>query len=314
MGKPKSHTERAKLAKRESRYIDFKASFDPNSKREWVELTKDFAAMANSGGGAVVIGVANNGRSSGVDLSQVMAIDPAKITDQLASYTEQHFSDFEINEIRRNKAKAVVIEVGSTENLLVFSKPGTYPNPKSPDKQITAFSRGTVYFRHGAKSEPGVNSDIGAFIDRRLDQIRKKWLDDVRRVIAAPPGSELQLIERMAADEEGVPTEIRLTDDPRATVYGKLDPDRTHPHRQKELIKEVNKRLPDNRRINSHDILAVRTVHQIDPERRPEFADSRMFGPTQYSDAFATWLVEKDRAFFEDARKRYYEMKHGSSG
>ena len=52
----RSHTDRARNARRESRYIDFKERFDPDSKGEWVELIKDFAAMANSGGGAVVVG------------------------------------------------------------------------------------------------------------------------------------------------------------------------------------------------------------------------------------------------------------------
>ena len=41
----------------ESRSVDFKESFDPNSGRDWVELVKDIAAMANSGGGHVVFGV-----------------------------------------------------------------------------------------------------------------------------------------------------------------------------------------------------------------------------------------------------------------
>jgi hypothetical protein len=311
MAKSKSHTERARSAKRESRYIDFKASFDPSSRGEWVELIKDFAAMANSGGGAVVVGVANNGRSARANLDPVLGLDPAKVTDKLASYTGRHFSDFQINEIRRGRARAAVIEVGSADSLLVFSKPGTYPNPKQPDRQLTAFGQGTIYFRHGAKSEPATSDDIAAFIDRRLDLIREKWLRDVRQVIAAPPGSELTLIERMASDQEGLPTEIRLTDDPQATVYGRLDPDRTHPHRQKELIKEVNKRLPSGRSINSHDVLSVRTADQISPESRPDFADSRKFGPTQYSEAFVAWLAEKDQSFFDDARKRYYEMKHG---
>lgn len=38
-------------AKRESKHVDFKSSFDEESPGEWCELVKDIVAMANSGGG-----------------------------------------------------------------------------------------------------------------------------------------------------------------------------------------------------------------------------------------------------------------------
>lgn len=218
--RPSSHAERAEGAKRESRYIDFKRGFDPSQNGEWVELIKDFVAMANSGGGAVVIGVNNDGRNSGGDLTAVLTLDPAKITDKLARYTGEHFSNFEIKEIKRGQAQAAVIEVGAALDLLVFSSPGTYALPDKPDRQKTAFSQGTIYFRHGAKSEPATATDIATFIDRRLDEIREKWLGDIRRVITAPPGVEVALFERMASGAGGEPTEIRLTDDPAAPAFG----------------------------------------------------------------------------------------------
>jgi hypothetical protein len=35
----------------ESTTLDFKSSFDPDSKQDWCELIKDMLAMSNSGGG-----------------------------------------------------------------------------------------------------------------------------------------------------------------------------------------------------------------------------------------------------------------------
>ena len=46
-------------------------------------------------------------------------------------------------------------------------------------KQKTAFSAGTVYFRHGAKSEPGTSEDLRASLERELDRIRSSWLDGI---------------------------------------------------------------------------------------------------------------------------------------
>ena len=54
-------TERATRAKRETRSLDFKERFDPDSTADWTELVKDFMAMANSGGGLIVVGVCNDG-------------------------------------------------------------------------------------------------------------------------------------------------------------------------------------------------------------------------------------------------------------
>jgi len=53
--------ESAVSAKRESKAVDFKRSFDPASVAEWCELIKDIVAMANSGGGTILIGVNNDG-------------------------------------------------------------------------------------------------------------------------------------------------------------------------------------------------------------------------------------------------------------
>jgi len=37
--------------------LDFKEQFDPMSRQDWCELIKDIAAIANSGGGAIIVGV-----------------------------------------------------------------------------------------------------------------------------------------------------------------------------------------------------------------------------------------------------------------
>lgn len=54
-------------AKRESKTVDFKSSFDPESNGDWCELIKDFVAIANSGGGVILIGVADDGTASGTN-------------------------------------------------------------------------------------------------------------------------------------------------------------------------------------------------------------------------------------------------------
>ena len=52
---------RALIACRESKFIEFKEAFDVSSARDWCELTKDIVALANTGGGVILIGLDNRG-------------------------------------------------------------------------------------------------------------------------------------------------------------------------------------------------------------------------------------------------------------
>ena len=54
--------------------------------------------------------------------------------------------------------EAVAIIVDPFSQIIIFENPGTYQIENN--KQKTAFGRGTVYFRHGAKSKTGNNDDI----------------------------------------------------------------------------------------------------------------------------------------------------------
>jgi hypothetical protein len=304
--------ERAAEAKRESKYVEFKEQFDLSVEGERIELLKDFVAIANSGGGVVIVGVANDSSPSGADVQAVLALDGAKIGDKLARYTGDNFDEFEVHEMRRRGKRAAAIIVGAVAAApLVFQQQGSYMNPQGRPK--TAFHRGAVYFRHGAKSEPATSDDLRVFIERRLDLVRNSWLGGIKRVISAPRGSEIVAIQR-TRDEEGEPNRIRITTDEDAPVYGRIDPDDTHPHRQTELIAEVNKKLPRETTINSYDVQAVRRVHEIDPKTRPDFAHQGKFDlAPQYSDELVDWLVEqhrRDDQFFARARAEYANLMH----
>jgi hypothetical protein len=302
---------RAAEARRESKLVEFKERFDPGNDGEWLELTKDIAAIANVGGGVIVIGVRNDGAASGADVRPVLTIDGANICNKLASYLGEDFDDFEIDAVMRGRSKVAAIVVGPAEEApLAFVRPGTYTDPQRPERQKSAFGRG-VYFRHGAKSEPSTREDLRLFIDRRLNLIRDDWLGGIRQVMTAPEGAEIVAIERSENDEGE--HAIRITTDEDAPLYRLADWDVTHPYRQTELIPEVKGRLPDDVTFNGHDVVSVRRAHDIDEQTRPEFVHRPRFGWYQYSDAFVLWLIEqyeRDTGFFAKARARYYELTH----
>jgi predicted HTH transcriptional regulator len=83
--------QKAASAKRENKRIEFIDRFDPKQTKDWCEIVKEIVAIANSGGGAIVIGVRNDGSPSTKNISAFLELDPARITDQIAKYTDEQF-------------------------------------------------------------------------------------------------------------------------------------------------------------------------------------------------------------------------------
>jgi len=206
-------------AKRESKRLDFKSRFDVSGPQEWCELLKDIVAMANSGGGLILIGCNNDGSASKIDVQGVINLDPAKLSDQIRSYTGEDFDNFEIKDAKKGRHPVAIIQVGSTESPIVFTRPGTYALPDGK-QQKTAFSVGTVYFRHGAKSEPGTSKDLRKFIDQFISNYKRKIFGDVRKVIDAPAGHEVRVLPpNVIETHDASATPIRKVDDPSAPAY-----------------------------------------------------------------------------------------------
>ncbi|MDZ7693967.1 MAG: hypothetical protein U5K69_23090 [Balneolaceae bacterium] len=194
-----------------------------------------------------------------------------------------------------------------------FKKPGTYAT--SGGKQKRAFSKGTVYFRHGPKSEPATYNDMREFFDKKLEVVRESWFKNINKIMEAPPGSKMKILSpEVIETRDKDATKIRLTDSDDAPVYKKIDPDVTHPYRQTELIDIVNDKLNGRHEINSYDIQSIKNVHDVAKESR--FVHNPKFGASQYSEEFADWIVEKfeeNPDFFKRAREEMYELRYGKS-
>ncbi len=290
--------------KRESKRVDFKERVDLNKAEDWCEIIKDIVAMANSGGGSILLGIKDDGAPSGWNPASVLAKDPAQVVDKIAKYTGEQFSDFEILPFQRDGYQMAQIRIAGVATPLVFVQPGAYES--APRRQKTAFARGTVYFRHGAKSEPANSRDLREFVEREVERTRRSWLGNIRKVVKAPLGAHVNVNVTPAAASRGeLPAApVMLVDDPNAPVFGKLNPDDTHPYRPKEVVENVNQRLAGRKTVIPFDIQCVRQAHQID-EGKPRFFHRSKFVSPQYSDAFVDWIAgefDKDGEFFAKAR------------
>jgi Putative DNA-binding domain len=293
----------------ETALLDFKSEFNPNSNQAWCELLKDIVAIANSGGGVIAIGLNDDGSSSASDIKPVLALDPADVGNKVEKYTGYCHSDLRLEEAKLNGQSVACLVIGEVRTPLVFTKPGTYQVSGS-NQQKTAFSQGTVYFRHGPKSEPGSADDLRNFIEREVERLRSAWLENVRKVVEAPAGSKVIV---MSAETHNAQTEersFRLTSSPDAPLVRELNPNDSHPYRQIDVANAVTKKL--NFAISPYDVFCVRKVCGI--EKKPEFFYKPKYTSPQYSDAFVDWFVseyKKDPSFVELAKQKL--QKHSGT-
>lgn len=257
------------------------------------------AALANSGGGVILVGVDRQGRPTGQDLARVEA---AAIVERLEVHSGERFGDVEAVEVSKDGHRLIAIVVGErTGSPLVFERAGTYEDGDGPHD---SFAQGTTYFRRGARSAPASARDVARFAAKEQRRVRREIDRNLRRVAAAPAGSHVLVVPPSSAPVASV-ERVRLVDDPDAPAVALADFDVTHPYRQKEVIAAVNDRLGGDL-VNAHTILCLRRVHDTDD--REELFHRPRFGSPQYSDAFVDWVVtsyRRDPSFFEDAKAEY---------
>ncbi len=257
-------------AKRESKYLDFKKKFDPDQAEDWCEVIKDIVAMANSGGGMIIIGVNNDGSPSDEDISAILRIDPAQITDKIARYTGEQFDDCSIREADRKGHKIAVLQINPVVIPIVFTQPGTYD--VGDGKQKSAFSKGSVYFRHGAKSEPGNSKDLREFLDKELERIKKSWLGNIRKVVSSPPAYKVVMQPPEFKEYSALnATPIRIVDDPNAPPYRKVWDDSPYQSPEEIIVGALKSWKRDRTSYASESDLwtlyASRNILQLDEEK-----------------------------------------------
>jgi hypothetical protein len=291
----------------ETASLDLKSDFDPTNSGEWCELLKDIVAMANSGGGRIIIGLTDDGTPTGIDSGKIRAIDPAIFVDKVFSYTGVHFAGVTTQTETHAETLVAVLVIGEAPVPMIFNKTGNYQTREG--KQRNAFNPGTLYLRHGAKSEPATSDDMRDILDRQMKRARESLLSNLRQVVEAPAGAIVSISTVSAPPSDLATRGVRLVHDPAAASAAMLDPNITHPHRQKEVVAKVNAHLSGRGHVTSNDIVAIRRIYKTEDDLslcyRPKYASC------QYSDLFVQWVIshiESDQAFLTDLRQRYHDF------
>ena len=308
-GMEREHADASRVLsrKRESKRVEFKSAVDINKLSDFCELVKDIVAMANSGGGVIVFGVDNKGKPVESDISSILDIDPAKITDKIARYTSMQFDSFEIMDAEKEGKKLAIMTVGACGVPMVFISSGAYTTDEGKEK--SAFQTGTLYVRHGAKSEPCTPQDVAEIIQREIDRKRKELLRDVRKVVSAPIGSKViveKSLTKLSTEKDAVP--VRIVDSASAKPVALMDPNQSHPYRQKEVLGIINTGLGNHMKVNSFDLFCVRKVQRL--EEDPNLFYKPKYSSPQYSPAFVERVlaeIKRDPELFEKAKRQFKE-------
>ena len=294
----KNLIKKAEKVNSESKQIDFKQEFNPNDTGDWCEIIKDIVAFANSGGGLIIFGVQNDGKKYKFDNKIIISLDTATITDKIEKYTNVSFSDVSIIAIKRKSKKCAVFLIGPSVYPIIFGVQGNY---QKNNKQKTAFSKGAVYFRRGSKSQPGTFHELKRIIDNLIKKQQKEILKGMRKVVDVPIDHEVKILPKnIKISETGYPVKIaRKGETPTSAAL--LDPDKTHPNRQKEVLHKLNTKL--KLKLNQHDFQCLKKMYKINENE--EFFYKSKFGASQYSQALIDWIIERytsNKNFFKEAR------------
>ncbi len=274
--------DRARAATRETARLVLRPSFDPHGESpDWDGLVADVAALANTGGGTVVVG-----RRTTTDDGFA-----AELTGRLGDPGSQVVESVS-PAARPDGTPIVLVVVGAAVGSPVLLD-------------------GRVLVRHGARTEAARPADLERFVTREVRRVRREWLGDIARVTRAPSGSQVVVLPPGATPPVEVAEEFRVVDDPEAPALGRTDFDRTHPHREVDVVRLVNLALGAGA-VRHYDVQCVRRVYDVDQQEK--WFHRPKFGSPQYSQAFVDWLVSSarhDAEFFADARARD-QARHSS--
>ena len=146
--------------------LDYKEKFDPRKTHDIVELAKDIAAMANTKGGYLVIGVNKNFERVGIE--HELKLDEAEIRNKIYKY----FSgvEFYCKEYRDHENRRYFIIYVPPQEYALPAIEGKYSDKKGREKIV--FRPGQLLIRDGSRSKPADSRELKIFLERLVFEKR----------------------------------------------------------------------------------------------------------------------------------------------
>jgi hypothetical protein len=237
----------------------------------------------------------------------VLALDTASIAEKIFRCSGVRFSGVEVISVERVGGWFAGMLVQGSTAPLPFAKAGTYASRDGSLK--TAFAKGAVYFRHGAKSEAGNSQDFVAWRDREVARVRSEWMSGFRKVVSAPPGYAVTLLPSPTGSVSAI-VHGQISEVGKRQAVAVTNAEEIWPYRQKDLLREVN-RMIRPQRMTSYDVQCANRKFDVKNRSNLRYKSHHLAAP-QYSKAYVELLVESARSdphFVEKLREEFRPVR-----
>lgn len=190
----------------EDSLVDYKETFGATEK-EWLEITKDLMAFANTSGGYLIFGV----RDATYELVGLSpdAVKTLTHTDLILQKINRFF-DPSLRKLRSKEFKYdtknfVVLFIPESLGIThVISQDGSFNLPSGEKKPI--LRKGTFYVRRSGGNQLGGTRDLDDIFSRRMELFRESLLQKIARVVEAPAESEVLILspEHLSGNEKRI--------------------------------------------------------------------------------------------------------------
>ena len=144
------------------------------------------------------------------------------------------------------------------------------------------------------------------------EEERKKILNDVQKVVTAPKGHNITIAPPVSEfNNESPSLPVRVIDNNISMPVNVLNPDATHPYRQKEIINLIKDNTADDIKLNNYDMRVVNEIFKI--KSNIVFCYNPRYSSPQYSQAFVDWVLKKitdNNNFFIQSRQEFKKLSN----
>jgi predicted HTH transcriptional regulator len=141
--------------KEEDDRLDYKQTIDITSEKQWLGITKDISAFANTLGGYLIFGIDNDANIVGItrDTANILK-DASKIQQKINRHIEPHISTIRSKEFNYESNIVVAVFIPQSKGIThLISKLAKFKLQSGEDK--TVLNQGTFYIRRSAANHLG---------------------------------------------------------------------------------------------------------------------------------------------------------------
>ena len=188
--------------KSETTLIDNKETFNTDEQREWLNITRDIIAFANTCGGYLVFGIKDKTfEKIGIaekDWKQLT--DPDNIHKKVNAYIQPPLTSLTCkHKIIDNKCFVIVHIPESSGNTHIIVKEGKFRDRSGED--VIRLRKGEIYVRRSGSTQIIEPIDLDGVISRRINYFKDNLLNKIARIVEAPTESEVLIVN---ADEQEI--------------------------------------------------------------------------------------------------------------